>query len=278
MVGLGAANLAAGFFQGFPISSSSSRTPVAEAAGARTQLTSVVGALAIAFLLLVAPNLLQHLPTAALAAVVIAAAIGLIRGHRPQTDLPHSAVGVLAVDRLLCRRGGARRDSGNRPRNRHRHRRVSMGRLAPALGRTRPRPMASRVITTSRDIRMHGRSPVWSCFGGMRRCSSPTRNSSRSAFWTPWRNRRRRCAGWSLRRSRSPAWTSLPAIHLPNWTRRCTQWHRALLCRTQGPGKGQAEEIWIVRATWREYFFPTIGAAVSSYLEIHDVERAGWED
>nr|WP_076861166.1 sulfate permease [Bradyrhizobium mercantei] len=77
MVGLGAANLATGFFQGFPISSSSSRTPVAEAAGARTQLTSVVGALAIAFLLVVAPNLLQHLPNAALAAVVIAAAIGL---------------------------------------------------------------------------------------------------------------------------------------------------------------------------------------------------------
>jgi high affinity sulfate transporter 1 len=78
MVGLGAANLATGFFQGFPISSSASRTPVAEAAGARTQLTSVVGALAIAFLLLLAPNLLQHLPNAALAAVVIAAAIGLI--------------------------------------------------------------------------------------------------------------------------------------------------------------------------------------------------------
>ncbi|WP_456623135.1 SulP family inorganic anion transporter [Bradyrhizobium sp. P5_C12] len=77
MVGLGAANLATGFFQGFPISSSASRTPVAEAAGAHTQLTSVVGALAIAVLLLVAPNLLQHLPTAALAAVVIAAAIGL---------------------------------------------------------------------------------------------------------------------------------------------------------------------------------------------------------
>jgi high affinity sulfate transporter 1 len=78
MVGLGAANLAAGFFQGFPISSSSSRTPVAEAAGARTQLTGVVGALAVALLLLAAPNLLQHLPAAALAAVVIASAIGLI--------------------------------------------------------------------------------------------------------------------------------------------------------------------------------------------------------
>ena len=77
MVGLGVANLAAGFFQGFPISSSSSRTPVAEAAGARTQLTGVVGALVVALLLLVAPNLLQHLPAAALAAVVIASAIGL---------------------------------------------------------------------------------------------------------------------------------------------------------------------------------------------------------
>ena len=78
MVGLGAANLAAGFFQGFPISSSASRTPVAEAAGARTQLTGVVGALVVALLLLTAPDLLKDMPSAALAAVVIAAAIGLI--------------------------------------------------------------------------------------------------------------------------------------------------------------------------------------------------------
>jgi high affinity sulfate transporter 1 len=77
MVGLGLANLAAGFFQGFPISSSSSRTPVAEAAGARTQLTGVVGALAIALLLMLAPALLQDLPNTVLAAVVIASAIGL---------------------------------------------------------------------------------------------------------------------------------------------------------------------------------------------------------
>jgi len=77
MVGLGAANFAAGLFQGFPISSSSSRTPVAEAAGARTQVTGIVGALAVAVLLLFAPNLLQYLPSSALAAVVIAAALGL---------------------------------------------------------------------------------------------------------------------------------------------------------------------------------------------------------
>jgi len=77
MIGLGLANLAAGLFQGFPVSSSSSRTPVAEAAGAKTQLTGVVGAIAVALLLILAPNLLQSLPSSALAAVVIAAAIGL---------------------------------------------------------------------------------------------------------------------------------------------------------------------------------------------------------
>jgi high affinity sulfate transporter 1 len=78
VIGLGAANLATGFFQGFPISSSSSRTPVAEAAGARTQLAGVVGALGVAALLVLAPDLLRNLPTSALAAVVIAAGIGLI--------------------------------------------------------------------------------------------------------------------------------------------------------------------------------------------------------
>jgi len=77
MTGLGIANLAAGLFQGFPISSSASRTPVAEAAGAKTQLTGVVGAVVVALLLMVAPNLLSDLPNSALAAVVIAAAIGL---------------------------------------------------------------------------------------------------------------------------------------------------------------------------------------------------------
>jgi MFS superfamily sulfate permease-like transporter len=77
MVGLGVANFAAGLFQGFPISSSSSRTPVAEAAGARTQVSGVVGALGVAALLLAFPDLLKHLPTPALAAVVIASAIGL---------------------------------------------------------------------------------------------------------------------------------------------------------------------------------------------------------
>lgn len=75
MFALGLANMATGLFQGFSVSGSASRTPVAESAGAKTQMTGVVGALAIALLLLLAPGLLQALPGAALGAVVIAACL-----------------------------------------------------------------------------------------------------------------------------------------------------------------------------------------------------------
>ena len=82
IIALGAANMAAGFFQGFPVSSSASRTPVAESAGARTQITGVVGAVCIAILLIFAPKLLQSLPHAALGAVVVCACLSLfeVRG------------------------------------------------------------------------------------------------------------------------------------------------------------------------------------------------------
>ena len=77
MIGLGTANLAAGMFQGFAVSSSSSRTAVAEQSGAKTQLTGLVGAACVALLLLFFSSLLTDLPQTALAAVVIAAAISL---------------------------------------------------------------------------------------------------------------------------------------------------------------------------------------------------------
>jgi high affinity sulfate transporter 1 len=77
IVALGAANIAAGFFQGFPVSASSSRTAVAEAAGGRSQLVGVVGALAIVVLLLFAGGLTTDLPQASLAAIVIVAGTSL---------------------------------------------------------------------------------------------------------------------------------------------------------------------------------------------------------
>ncbi len=78
LVALGVANLATGLFQGFPISSSASRTPVAIAAGARSQLAPLIGAIAVALMLVVAPALLRDLPQAVLGAVVVAAAARLV--------------------------------------------------------------------------------------------------------------------------------------------------------------------------------------------------------
>ncbi len=78
MRAIGTANVASGLFGGFPMSASSSRTPVAEQNGAKTQLTGVVGALLIVVFILVAPGLTGYLPEAALAAVVIVAATSLV--------------------------------------------------------------------------------------------------------------------------------------------------------------------------------------------------------
>jgi high affinity sulfate transporter 1 len=77
MAGIGAANLAAGLFQGFPVSTSGSRTAVAERSGAKTQLTGVVGAALIILMLVLLPGLFADLPQPALAAVVITASMSL---------------------------------------------------------------------------------------------------------------------------------------------------------------------------------------------------------
>jgi high affinity sulfate transporter 1 len=79
LVSLGIANLATGLFQGFSVSASASRTPVAEQAGAKTQVTGLVGALLVSLLLYFAPTLLKNMPHAALSAVVICACLGQIQ-------------------------------------------------------------------------------------------------------------------------------------------------------------------------------------------------------
>jgi len=77
MIGIGAANLAAGLFQGFPVSTSGSRTAVAERSGAKTQLTGVTGAAVIIVMIVLVPGLFRNLPQPALAAVVITASLSL---------------------------------------------------------------------------------------------------------------------------------------------------------------------------------------------------------
>ena len=77
MIGIGAANLAAGLFQGFPVSTSGSRTAVAERSGAKTQLAGVTGAVLIILMIVLVPGLFRNLPQPALAAVVITASLSL---------------------------------------------------------------------------------------------------------------------------------------------------------------------------------------------------------
>ncbi|WP_035853314.1 SulP family inorganic anion transporter [Cryptosporangium arvum] len=104
MLGIGAANLTVSLFQGFPVSTSGSRTAVALQAGAKTQLTGVVGAIVITLMLVLAPGLLRDLPQPILAAVVVAASFsladlpGLLRLRRQRrTEFALALVAFLGV-------------------------------------------------------------------------------------------------------------------------------------------------------------------------------------
>jgi MFS superfamily sulfate permease-like transporter len=79
IVVLGLTNVANGFGSGFPITSSQSRTAVATALGARTQLAPLAGAGAVALFLIAWPGAFRLLPTATLAAVVICAALRMVQ-------------------------------------------------------------------------------------------------------------------------------------------------------------------------------------------------------
>ena len=96
---LGVSNVASGLIGGFPISSSATRTPVAEAAGARTQMTGLVGAGVVVLLLVAVPGLLTNLPSTALGAIVITAALSLfdLAGARRLLRIRRSEFGLSVV-------------------------------------------------------------------------------------------------------------------------------------------------------------------------------------
>ncbi len=78
LIALGAANVGSGLFSGFSISASASRTPVAAEAGAKTQLANAIGAIAIAVMLVLVPGITTNLPQTALAAIVLTACLSLV--------------------------------------------------------------------------------------------------------------------------------------------------------------------------------------------------------
>ena len=145
MIGIGAANLAAGLLQGFAVSTSGSRTAVVEQAGAKSQLASLVGAGIVVALLLFFNSLLADLPQSALAAVLIAAALSLldlgalVRYYQGPEERP---------DPLGGRQPGrdrARGPAGDRHCHRSRGAPVLPPQLATARRRPRRRAGAGRV-------------------------------------------------------------------------------------------------------------------------------------
>jgi MFS superfamily sulfate permease-like transporter len=278
MVGLGAANLAAGFFQGFPISSSSSRTPVAEASGAKTQLTGVVGAIAVALLLLFAPNLLQHLPSAALAAVVIASAIGLIevgdliRIYRIQQwefwlsivclagvavfgAIPGIGIAVvLAIIEFLW--------DGWRPYS------AVLGRAEGVEGYhdiTRY-PNARRI---PRLVLFRWDAPLFFANAELFRkrvldavAESPTPVS------------------WLVVAAEPVTSVDVTARDMLEDLDKTLDESGVTLCfaELKDPVKDKLKRFGIFEQIGEEYFFPTVGSAVSHYLETHDVEWEDWQD
>jgi high affinity sulfate transporter 1 len=77
LVGFGAANIASGLFGGFPVTGADSRTAINDAVGGCTQLTGIVAALSLVFVIALLTDVLRYLPIAALGAVLASAALDL---------------------------------------------------------------------------------------------------------------------------------------------------------------------------------------------------------
>ncbi|HSO65772.1 MAG TPA: sulfate permease [Ornithinibacter sp.] len=111
LLALGLTNLSSGVSQGFPVSSSASRTAVPASLGSRTQLVSLVACSVVVATLLVLSPVLGQIPRAALAAVIVAAAIAIIdvagyralwRVSREEAALAVvAALGVIVFDVLV---------------------------------------------------------------------------------------------------------------------------------------------------------------------------------
>lgn len=78
LLALGLINVTSGLSQGFPISSSASRTAVPASLGSRTQLVSIVASAFVVVSLLLTRPLMAEIPRAALAAVIVLAAISIV--------------------------------------------------------------------------------------------------------------------------------------------------------------------------------------------------------
>ncbi len=281
LIGLGVANLVAGLVRGFPISSSSSRTPVAESAGARTQLTGIVGALAILLLLIAAPRLVEDLPTTALAAVVIAAAIRImdISAWRVfyrvrRSDFILSVVAFLAVATLGVLTGIA----------------VAVAVALLDFVRRAWRPHDA-VLGRARGVKGYhdlARYPDAKQVPGLLlfRWDAPLFFANADTF----RERIVDLVDDASAAGQPLKWVVVAAEPVTDVdttaaemldeldkelaTRAC----ELAFAELKDPVKDRLEHYGLHKRIGREFFFPTIGVAVHAFLERHPVEWVDWEE
>jgi len=277
-VALGLSNIAAGLLQGFAVSASGSRTPVAESAGSKTQVTGVIAAVAVALLLVFAPRALEHTPQSALAAVVIAACVmmieirGVIRLYRlrpsefAQAMVCFVGVACLGVvygialallltvlsflwrawrpyDALLGRVDGRK---GYHDASRH-----PEARRIPGLVLLRwdaPLFFANGEIFREHVVRAIEDSP------------SP--------------------AKWIVIAAEPVTDIDLTAADILQRVHDELAARHVKLCfaELKGPVKDSLKRYGMFEMFGDESFFPTVGEAVSGYLDAHDIEWHDWED
>ena len=233
LLAVGAANIGAGLFRGFPVSSSASRTAIGDASGARTQLHSLVALASVVAVLLFLGPLLAHFPTASLGAIVIYAAIRLIDipGFRRLAAFRRSEL-LLAAGRLRGR-AALRHPLRNPARDRPVGRRPAGPGGPPARRGPRAHPRVWPGCTTSTTTRRPSWCRAWSSTATTRPCSSPTRRTSGTAPWPPSTPARRRSRGSSSTLRRTWTWTSPRSTPWRRCARRWPARHRVR------PGPGQ---------------------------------------
>lgn len=275
---VGVANVAAALFQGFPVSASGSRTPVAEAAGAKTQATGLVAATVVAILLLFVPQALCNTSHAALAAVVVAASLALLetrgvlrlyrlrRGELIQALVCFlgvvlsgvvAGVGIalaLAVLMFLWR--------GWRP-------------YAALLGRVNG-------VKGYHDISRH---PDARCIPGLvlLRWDAPLFFANAQIF-----RERVRCAlidaptatHWIVIAAGPVTDIDITAADMLAELDEELDAMQVQLCfaELKGPVKDRLKRYGIFERIGERYFMPTVGRAVGDYLKAHRVEWHDWED
>jgi high affinity sulfate transporter 1 len=278
LVGLGIANVASALFGGFPVSASSSRTPLAQAAGAKTQLTSIFAAIATAALLFAAPGIFSLLPTSALAAVLIAAvaavfdfrAVATFRRVR-RSDfylsifcfaavtavgvIPGIVIAVAASLLDVIRRAWHPYDA-------------VLGRVGGVKG--------------YHDVRRYPRArqvPGLLLF----RWDAPLFFANADVF----RRRLRHAVDEAVPRVRWAVVAAEPitdvdttaAEMLAELDRELAQrGARLVFAELKDPVKDRLRRYGLVRAIGEPFFFPTLGVAVKAFVKRHDVEWQDWED